>query len=176
MKSPASSFRAKRTSQAWYREPWPWLLMAGPLIVVVACIGTTWLAFKSNDGLVATDYYKQGLMINRKVPRADADPTRGIGATIAVTPAGEVRARIEGLADTPDEVRLRLKRPSAGDGETVLLRPVADGDYVGSLSMHSAGRWVVTLESRTWRLPTTVTDKLSEVRLGIADQQRSGTH
>lgn len=174
MKSPASSFRAERATRPWYREPWPWLLMSGPFIVVVACIGTAWLAFRSNDGLVAADYYKQGLMVNRKVPRADVDPTRGVGATVGVTAEGEVRARIEGLADVPGEVRLTLARPGAAESEVVLLRPIADGGYVGNLSAQPAGRWVVTLESRTWRLPTTVTDRLAEVRLGIAERRSPG--
>ena len=43
----------------WYREPWPWLLMAGPATVLVAGAATTWIAFASADGLVAEDYYKQ---------------------------------------------------------------------------------------------------------------------
>lgn len=48
----------------WYREPWPWLIMAGPAAVIVAGVYTTILAFSSTDGLAADDYYKQGLMIN----------------------------------------------------------------------------------------------------------------
>jgi hypothetical protein len=30
----------------WYREPWPWILAAGPFIVVIAGIYTAWLAIK----------------------------------------------------------------------------------------------------------------------------------
>jgi hypothetical protein len=151
--------------------------MAGPGIVVVACLGTAWLALKSDDGLVAADYYKQGLMINRKVPRAEDDPARGVGAVVTVTAAGSVRARIEGVAAVPGDVRLRLTRLGGGDDEFVQLARAADGDgdYVGILSAPPAGRWVVTLESRAWRLPTTVTDQLSDVRLGIAEARaRSG--
>jgi len=164
----------------WYREPWPWLLMSGPFIVVVACLGTGWLAFKSDDGLVATDYYKQGLAINRKISRADVDRTAGIGASIAVTQNGDVRARIDGQGDAPLEVRLTLARTHAGadggaDGEVVLLRRDAEGDYIGSLAANPAGRWVVTLDSRTWRLPTTITDRLSGVRLGVAERRATET-
>lgn len=43
----------------WYREPWPWLLMAGPAVVVVAGFVTLWLAFNSDDGLVADDHHYQ---------------------------------------------------------------------------------------------------------------------
>jgi hypothetical protein len=48
----------------WYREPWPWLLMAGPAAVIVAGVITTWIAFSTFDGLVAEDYYRRGLNIN----------------------------------------------------------------------------------------------------------------
>ena len=52
-------------AKSWYREPWPWLLMMGPAIVIVAGFYTLWLAIQSNDGLVADDYYKRGLAINQ---------------------------------------------------------------------------------------------------------------
>ena len=32
----------------WYRHPWPWLLMAGPAIVVVAGLYTLFLAVSAN--------------------------------------------------------------------------------------------------------------------------------
>ena len=34
----------RQQSKVWYKEPWPWLLMSGPLIVVVAAFATLWLA------------------------------------------------------------------------------------------------------------------------------------
>jgi len=52
-------------NKPWYRHPWPWLLMAGPFIVVVAGLVTAYLAVVSNDGLVDDDYYKQGLAVNQ---------------------------------------------------------------------------------------------------------------
>ena len=169
MRNPASSFRAEQACRRWYREPWPWVLMAGPGIVVIACLASAWLALKSDDGVVATDYYKQGLMINRRIPLADDDPGRGVGATVAVTAAGDVRTRIDGLVAAPVDVRLRVTRVGGGDDELVPLTRAADGDYVGILSAPPPGRWVVTLESRAWRLPTTITDQLSNVRLGLAE-------
>jgi hypothetical protein len=149
--------------------------MAGPFVVVVAGLATAWLAVRSDDGLVANDYYKRGLAINRKAARVEVDPTAGIGATIAVTTEGEVRARIEGLVDAPANLRLTLARPGSGGGdEVVMLRRDADGDYTGALTGRPSGRWVVTLESRAWRLPTTITDRLSGVRLGVAERRAHG--
>jgi hypothetical protein len=51
----------------WYREPWPWILMSGPAVVVVAGVATAWIAFATADSLVAEDYYKRGLTINDRL-------------------------------------------------------------------------------------------------------------
>ena len=162
-----SSSRTRR----WYREPWPWLLMAGPLAVVLASLASAWLAVKSDDGVVASDYYKRGLEINRRLPFEVVDPAGRIGATVNVTVEGEVRVLLEGLSDAPNNLRLELARLGSAHGaETVLLRPRDDGTFAGTLAERGPGRWIVTLESSAWRLPTTVTSRLSEIRLGVAER------
>ena len=50
----------KQQSKVWYKEPWPWLLMAGPAIVVVAGFITFYLAQVNAADLVSDDYYKDG--------------------------------------------------------------------------------------------------------------------
>ena len=145
--------------------------MSGPLVVVVASLTSAWLAVKSDDGVIAEDYYKQGLEINKRHPLMTPDPARSLGATITVSARGEVRALLEGLVDAPRELRLELARPGlAGGREIVVLRPDADGEYVGELAWQAPGRWIVTLESSEWRLPTTVATRLSELRLGVAER------
>ena len=63
-KNPASSY-----PKPWYREPWPWILMAGPAAVIVAGAVTMTLAFKYQDPLVAKDYYKRGVEINKELAK-----------------------------------------------------------------------------------------------------------
>ena len=45
-----------KASLPWYRHPWPWILMSGPFVVVVAGVITLYLAVVSDDGLVDDDY------------------------------------------------------------------------------------------------------------------------
>ena len=171
MNSPASSFPAEPKVRRWYREPWPWLLMSGPFVAVVASLASAWMAVTSDDGVVAQDYYKQGITINQRLARTapDAGPR---GAKITVGESGEVRARIEGLAKAPTNVRLTLAHPAtAARAEVVILESGADGDYVGAIAKQTPGRWIVTLESDSWRLPTTTVEgPLSDIRVGLADQ------
>jgi hypothetical protein len=42
-------------AKPWYHEPWPWILMSGPAIVVVAGIATAVIAVRTADPIVA-DY------------------------------------------------------------------------------------------------------------------------
>lgn len=50
----------------WYKEPWPWILMAGPLLAVIGCIVTIYLAFtNNNDAKVHIEVYRQGKFVSR---------------------------------------------------------------------------------------------------------------
>lgn len=170
MNSPASSSPAERATRRWYREPWPWLLMSGPFAAVVASLASAWMAVASDDGVVAQDYYKQGMTINQRLARM-APQAGPRGARITFGERSEVRAHIEGQVEAPRNLRLRLAHPAtASRDEVVVLEPAPDGGYVGALAKQAPGRWVVTLESDFWRLPTTTGEgPLSEIRLGIAD-------
>jgi hypothetical protein len=147
--------------------------MAGPFVVIVASLASAWMAVKSDDGVVAQDYYKRGLLINQRLKHAAPDQEPRLGAMITVT-GGEVRVHMEGLAeglaDAPPSLRLKLAHPATGSHpQSVMLKRGADGDYVGALPEQTPGRWIVTLEADGWRLPTTtVSGHLSEIRLGTA--------
>jgi len=80
----------------WYREPWPWLLMAGPVAVIFAGIATVWLAVVSSDGLVVDDYYKQGLAINQTLERGALAARLGYRGELRLAPdARGVSLRLE---------------------------------------------------------------------------------
>jgi hypothetical protein len=168
MKNPASSSRAEPAR--WYRQRWPWLLIAGPAIVVVASLASAWLAVASDDGVVAQDYYKQGLLINKRLRDAAPDPQRNFAAVIEATPDGAVRVRIDGLPGSDRTARLRIAVPTATTAEEIVaLTRDDDGDFVGHLRAQRSGRTIVTLEVGTWRLPITVVSApWSEIRLGLA--------
>jgi hypothetical protein len=71
-------------TRPWYREPWPWILAAGPFIVIIAGVYTAWLAIKSNDGLVTEDYYKKGLAANQTIARNELATRLGLVAGVRI--------------------------------------------------------------------------------------------
>ena len=136
----------------WYREAWPWLLMAGPAAVLVAGAVTTWIAFASADGLVAEDYYKQGMAINRRLAREEAAQQRGISAALRLDPAS-IRVELQGAA--PEALFVHLAHATrAGHDLRLRLVPGADGVYAAELPPLPAGRWRAAIEDPRgiWRI------------------------
>ena len=166
----ASSFPAE-ASRHWYRERWPWLLIAGPFAVVVASLASAWIAMASDDGVVAQDYYKQGLLINRKLAQAAPAADRSPAASIRVAGDHRIRVRLRDIPGTPAHLLLTIVRP----GEELEARrvPLAlgdDGEWIAVMPEVAPGRWIVALESETWRLPVTVaTGPFSQLELGGAE-------
>ena len=66
-------------SAVWYREPWPWIVMAGPAAAVIGSLVSAYLAIHGADPVVDEDYYQHGLQINRELaqqPQASPSPGR----------------------------------------------------------------------------------------------------
>jgi hypothetical protein len=53
------------TSKAWWHYGHMWLVVGGPLTVVVASFITLYYAIKVPDPVVDADYYRKGIEINK---------------------------------------------------------------------------------------------------------------
>ena len=145
-------------SAAWYREPWPWLLFGGPAIVVVASLATAVIAIRSDDGLVAADYYKQGLLVNQRLPKSGlAPPTASTAVTLSA--AGELGVRLGGTTVDGEALRVTLTHPASATRESLVLVRNSSGDYTGLLRADARGRWTVTFDSLASQLPTTIVER-----------------
>lgn len=150
---------ANRDSRPWYRHHWPWILMAGPGLVVVAGIATAWIAVATNDGLVADDYYKQGLAVNQVLARNDAAATLRLEARLRLA-AGQVELRLVSRSGAilPAKVKITLAHPTRGGEDKHLVLAGEQGVYAGHMPPLGPGRWYVEIEDEagTWRLAGSV--------------------
>lgn len=145
-----------RSVKPWYREPWPWILMAGPAIVIVAGSLTAWLAVASSDGLVTEDYYRKGLAAGETLARSRRAEELGIRASMRLT-EDSVRIRIAGAhADMtmPGALQVMLSHPTRAGLDQKSVLKHAGGAYVGKLHLPTSGHWLVLIEdeAKTWRL------------------------
>jgi len=160
--SPSQRFSANLAAlnasavRPWYREPWPWILMAGPFIVVVASFYMAWLAVTTADGLVTEDYYKKGLAINQTIARSDQAARIGLTAAIRIV-GDRLSVRLHAVDATvlmPATLKITISHPTrAGlDQSRVLLRDPTG--YSGPVHLPAAGHWLLLLEddAGSWRL------------------------
>ncbi len=158
----------------WYRQGWPWFLIALPATAVVGGIITAVLAVRGFDGPVAADYYKQGLAINEEVARAQL--ARDLALIAEVDLAGfadgdRVRVVVTGKQALPREaaLRLRLVHPGRPGEDRIAVLALVDSDpefsrAVFSGTLQAAGRaapgsaanWQVILESTRWRIDDSI--------------------
>jgi hypothetical protein len=139
----------------WYKQGWPWFLIAWPATAVVAGCVTLWLARDSWDGLVVDDYYKEGQAIVQVLDRTRHARELGLSARATVRD-GEVRvdlaaARVE---DLPASLYLTIIHPTrAGQDQEILLKG-QEGVYAGAIEPLHAGRWLFQIEDepRSWRM------------------------
>jgi hypothetical protein len=126
--------------------------MSGPAAVLVAGAATIWIAFASADGLVAEDYYRQGLAINKRLAREQAARDLGISAELRLERSA-VAVELKGAA--PSEIFVHLAHATRA-GHDVRLRLVrsASGTYQAALPELPAGRWRTAIEDPrgAWRI------------------------
>jgi len=157
------------TTAPWYRQRWPWLLMLPPLAAVIGGVVTIVLAVRSNDGVVADDYYKRGLAINAELSRSQR--AAELELTAEVQAGGEaagdsvyVRVSSAGQGVPPEAaLRIRLVHPgrSGADRIAMLSRVSSEpdgrsaeyrGTWDAAAELHAAVAWRVVVEGREWRL------------------------
>ena len=149
-----------RTPRAspWYREPLVWLVLAIPAAAVLAGAVMLVLANATWDGLVADDYYRRGMEINRSLAR-DAEAARlGLEAVVSFPAPGVVKARLTGqdpatamAAGTRLDLRFAHAGRAGADVAVSMTRDTA-GTWHGALPPLPPGKWYVELGNDEWRL------------------------
>ncbi len=140
----------------WYRQFWPWFIIALPLTAVIAGIATWIIAAQDPDGLVADDYYKQGLAINQTLDRERQAETLGLSGLLRVSgDAQRVELTLTGNFTPETPLVLRMIHPTRPNlDRTLNLHSTADGAWSTTLEKPAPGRWQLQLEpaDAAWRL------------------------
>ena len=64
-------------TRPWWRQRWPWLLMAGPAVAIAGCVITIVLAFQGfSDQAIFDGGVKRGLVVEKVAPPMPSTQTR----------------------------------------------------------------------------------------------------
>ena len=142
----------------WYRQFWPWFLIALPGSVVIAGFTTLYIANIHSDDLVVDDYYKDGLAINRVLERGARAQALGIEAKLLFSEVAEVwQIEVQIAGTEPDSaLSLSLSHPLEADRDFVVQLVHSEADVYRAYLPHPvAARWHWIIESKgstPWRL------------------------
>jgi len=144
----------------WYREPYVWLVISIPITAVIAGTVTAWLAVRSDDGLVADDYYRQGLEINKTLARDQAAGSYALEAQVAFDQEKKllhVTLRGNDQFHVPETITLTFLHPTRGGlDRRVMLRRVSGAIYEAALPELPAHHWYLQIEADDWRIMQTL--------------------
>lgn len=151
----------------WYRQFWPWFLIALPGSVVIASVGMLFVALANDDSRVRDDYYKEGLAINQTLATDQAAQRLALQAAIHIDNDGHLALQLRGDLQPPAALQLQFIHPLDSQRDLTLPLDHIDGssaidgaNYAGQLPAALDGRWYLELRDpvdASWRLRASAT-------------------
>ena len=151
---------ATPAQRPWYRQAWPWFLIALPASAVFGGIATIILALQSPNALVVDDYYKEGLAINRQIHRQTAARDMELNALLR-SDGRQLSLKLSATAPvTNDSVILQFIHVTRAElDREVIMRSQAEGRYHAELPELANGTWNLRLQSddHSWEIGARLT-------------------
>lgn len=153
----------------WYKQFWPWFVIAIPLTSVITGTSLVIIASNTTDSMVVDDYYKDGLAINESLAKKQKAKKLGIKATLSFDNK-RVTVDLTSNTDIKDSLFLNFQHATLETKDfSVALKQDAMGKYYSELSHDISGKWYINLHpyQKQWEVEKKVTLPSSlEVTLG----------
>lgn len=153
--SPPCEWKYAVMQQVWYKQFWPWFLIALPMTAVVASLFTFYIAATTNNDMVVESYYKKGKAINADLSLIEKAEQMGIKAAVAPANKGLVLDMVlpDSLKNQPLKIELAHKTLAKNDRSYVVTAD-ANGRYRFGDDLNESGRWFIRISPMddSWRL------------------------
>jgi hypothetical protein len=152
----------REDTKPWYRQFWPWFIIALPASAVVAGLTTVWIAMQTTDSLVVRSEDGVRNASDRQISAERLASELGLAAIIAIdSSTGVISAimRSGELDEIPATLDFELSHPAFADRDQAITLTKAMPDeqgnprWVGHFVSVPQGRFYAVLKSGdTWRL------------------------
>jgi hypothetical protein len=140
----------------WYRQFWPWVLIAIPGSSVIGGVLMIYLAMTGSNHLVKDSYYIDGMTINKQLDRDRLAVELGVEASIDFdVPGGVIIVTLQGIDEYALEAELFHPVDMTRDLKATLFRKSDEDEiFQGSFDAPLDGRWYIELRDldNEWRL------------------------
>lgn len=140
-------------AKPWYKHFWPWFLISGPALVVVAALISGWIAFHFQDPVLDVNYYQHGnetLMAsgNAKMLGLQAHMTFSDGKVVVRMTSTNTNSHL------PEKIMFSLSHLTRANVDQFSTLALNGKDYVGEVRLPKSDRWLVSVgdEAGTWHL------------------------
>lgn len=82
--------KQEQPGSPWWKHGYVWLVIAGPVVVIVASLVTVWVAARSPDAVLADDHYRRSAQERKNAANPTLVPALQ-GRNHAATPPQPVR-------------------------------------------------------------------------------------
>ena len=143
----------------WYKQFWPWFLIAVPVITVIMSGFLIHFATSTQDTLVIDDYYKEGKAINARLDKVEAARRLNITTDLMVD---DNRVSVKFHSGIPQEgtaLKIAFYHVTLAERDTeLLLTRDATGVYRGTTEAELDGKWRISLTpiDEAWKIQNTV--------------------
>ncbi|MFA0442573.1 hypothetical protein BCU70_17680 [Vibrio sp. 10N.286.49.C2] len=144
----------------WYKQFWPWFLIALPLSVVVGTLYVVLIFSQNSVDLVAEDYYKKGKGINVDITKVNVARELKLNAEVSSIDNVVIIAFDKGdLTNYPALTTTFTHRTLPDQDFEKLLTADAKGTYRLTLDHKMQGPWFVELQphDKAWMIQGRVT-------------------
>lgn len=151
-----------KDSDPFYKQSIFWILMSGPILVVVGALVMFQVAQSSVTDLVSDDYYKEGKYINLQIQRDKEAVQRQIQAQVLINPEqSAAKVFVSGNFDRKVPLNLLLLHPTQKVfDQKVVLKPLdsISGDKIAYTAQFNplpkTVHWYVRVEDSAgvWRV------------------------
>lgn len=150
----------EKDTVAWYKQFWPWFLIAIPLSSMIVGSFVIRFATDGTNSLVVDDYYKEGKAINSRLDKIELAKELGITTLLTVEPGNIALEFVSGAPSTGEALKLDFFHVTIEDKDfEVLLTRDANGIYRSNSDNAIDGKWRLRLMpmNEQWKVQDRVT-------------------
>lgn len=162
MNNESSDIRSTQNHEIepWFKQGWPWALIAIPFLTVIAGVITFMIAKDTSDSLVQDDYYKKGLAINSNLERLNFTQSMQLIADIEVDTANnliivKLEANENSQKQLSNQLSINFSHPTLkSKDKSFQLSQLSKNEFVADFTQLDSAYWHIQIEdeSKTWLL------------------------
>ena len=142
-------------NKPWYKQFWPWFLIAIPLSSVIVSSQVIRLSYDGTNSLVVDEYYKEGRAINSRLDKVENAIALNINTMLDVQPGAIALEFISGAPESGEALVLDFFHVTQEFKDfSVMLTRDASGIYRNNQDHPIQGKWRLRLHpvDESWKV------------------------